>query len=138
MGGVAGVEIVTTVEGPRRCRALMADGKKVSWLTVIDYRMRIGSAQVRMGGIGGVGTEQAERMKGYSRGLMEDSVRYMRDEGFDVSALFGIRDFDPKFGYAVCLRSSTITMATRQPHRTSSPTGRLPRSPRRARRRSSS
>jgi len=113
VAGVVAVEIATTIEGPNRYRALMLDGKKISWVTVIDHRMRIGSAQVRMGGIGGVGTEKAERMKGYSRCLMEDTVRYMRDEGFDVSALFGIRDFYPKFGYAVCLHSSSIAMATR-------------------------
>ena len=107
------MEVVTTIDGARHLRGLIVDGKRVSWLTVTDHRMRIGSAVVRMGGVGGVGTENAERMKGYSRQVMEDSVRYMRDEGFDVSLLFGIRDFYPKFGYAVCMPACTMTMATR-------------------------
>ncbi len=123
MGGLVDVEITTTIEGPSRRRELMADGKKISWLTLIDHQMRIGSAQVRMGGIAGVGTEPAERMKGHSRRVMEDTIRYMRDEGFDVSALFGIRDFYPKFGYAVCLRSITVTMATRDAERAGSSAG---------------
>ncbi|MGC8862303.1 MAG: GNAT family N-acetyltransferase [Armatimonadota bacterium] len=117
------MEIATNVEGARRYRSLLADGKKVSWLTVIDHRMRIGSAVVRMGGIAGVGTEPAERMKGYCRRLMEDSIAYMRDEGFDVSLLFGIPDFYPRFGYAVCGRASVVTMATRDAERAGSSLG---------------
>ena len=107
------MEIKTTVEDNRLFRELILDGKRVSWLTIIDHRMRIGSAQVRMGGIGDVGTDRDQRMKGYSRRVMEDSARYMRDEGFDVSLLFGIRDFYPKFGYAGCLPACTLEMATR-------------------------
>jgi len=117
------MEIVTSIEGARRYRALMVDGRKVSWLTVIDHRMRVGSAVVRMGGIAGVGTEPAERMKGYCRRLMEDSIAYMRDEGFDVSLLFGIPDFYPKFGYAVCGRASVLTIATRDAERAGSAAG---------------
>lgn len=111
------MEILATTDGPRCHRALYIDGKKVSWLTVIDYHQRIGSAVVRMGGIAGVGTEPSERMKGYSRRVIEDTIKYMQDEGFDVSWLFGIRDFYPKFGYAVCMAPTTLTIATRDAER---------------------
>jgi len=117
MGGVKEMEIVATVDGRRCHRALHIEGRKVSWLTVIDYHQRIGSAVVRMGGIAGVGTEPSERMKGYSRRVIEDTVRYMYEQGFDVSWLFGIRDFYPKFGYAVCAAATSITMATRDAER---------------------
>jgi len=43
------------------------------------------------------------RKKGYMRMLLEDSVAYMTDEGYDISMLAGIPRFYDKFGYAVCL-----------------------------------
>ncbi|MDH7602175.1 MAG: GNAT family N-acetyltransferase [Armatimonadota bacterium] len=111
------MELIATTEGPRCHRALYVEGKKVSWLTLIDYSQRIGGAVVRMGGIAGVGTEPSERMKGYSRRVIEDTIRFMQNEGYDVSWLFGIRDFYPKFGYAVCMAPTTLTIATRDAER---------------------
>lgn len=84
-------------------RELLIDDQAVSWLWVIDYQMRIGTAQVRMAGIGGVGTKHEYRMKGYMRALYEDTVKYMVNQGYDVSMLFGIPNFYTKFGYAFCL-----------------------------------
>jgi len=94
-------------------RELLIDDEVVSSLTVIDYQMRIGTTQVRMGGIGGVETKENHRMKGYMRKLMEDSVEYMKNEGYDVSVLFGLSNFYTKFGYAACLPSHKLTISTR-------------------------
>jgi len=44
---------------------------------------------------------------------MEDTVEYMKHEGYDVSMLFGISNFYTKFGYAVCLPSHKCTVSTR-------------------------
>lgn len=107
------MNIATQIDGWIHNRELLVDGKKVSWLRVQDYTMRIGSARVRMGGIADVGTDSNERMKGYSRRLMEDSVTYMTDQNFDVTMLFGIRNYYHKFGYAVCVPSVRHTMSTR-------------------------
>jgi predicted acetyltransferase len=52
-------------------------------------------------------------MKGYMRVLFEDTVRYMVDESYDCSMLFGIPNFYPKFGYAVCLPFAKVTIQTR-------------------------
>lgn len=94
-------------------RELLVNDEVVSFLVVIDYQMRIGSAKVRMGGIGRVETKEKQRMKGYMRKLMEDTVEYMKSEGYDVSMLFGISNFYTKFGYAVCLPSHKLTVSTR-------------------------
>ncbi len=83
-------------------RALEIEGEKASWLNIYDYRMRVGGAVVRMGGIAGVATSHRHRMKGYSRTVMEDSTRFMRDEGLDCAVLYGIDNFYHKFGYAPC------------------------------------
>ncbi|RKY67443.1 MAG: hypothetical protein DRP97_07425 [Candidatus Latescibacterota bacterium] len=107
------MRVKTRDEGREHIRELWVDDEVVAFLTVIDYQMRIGSAQVRMGGIGGVETKKMHRKKGYMRMLMEDTVAYMKHEGYDVSMLFGISNFYTKFGYAVCLPSHTCTVSTR-------------------------
>jgi predicted acetyltransferase len=98
---------------PRHLQQLLVEGEPVSWLSVVDHDMRIGSAVVRMGGIGGVFTPEAQRRKGYSRRVMEHSVWWMGENGYDISMLFGIRDFYPKWGYISALASHKLTIATR-------------------------
>ena len=79
--------------------------------------MRIGSARVRMAGIAGVETKKEHRMKGYMRILFDDTLGYMRREGFDVSMLFGIPNFYPKFGYATCMAAPRVSLKTRDAER---------------------
>jgi predicted acetyltransferase len=89
----------------------------VSELWVVNLTMRIGVAEVRMGGIAGVGTPQQHRNKGYSRRCLENSNPWMTEEGFDCATLFGISDYYDKFGYAPCLASNTWTLPTRDAER---------------------
>jgi predicted acetyltransferase len=107
------MDIRTLDNGRRHKRELLIEGELASWLWVIDHQMRIGTAQVHMGGIGGVNTDYRYRMKGYMRALLEDTVRYMTGQGYDVSMLFGISGFYPKFGYASCLPSHKQIVQTR-------------------------
>ena len=37
----------------------------------------------------------------------------MQHEGFDVSMLFGIPNFYPKFGYATCMAQPKVSIKTR-------------------------
>jgi len=94
-------------------RALEINGERVSHLMVFDYDMRIGPAVVKMGGIGGVATRHEHRMKGYSRKVMLDTVRWMRDNGYDATVLYGIEHFYHKFGYCPCMPEVTATVRTR-------------------------
>ncbi|MBN1250058.1 MAG: GNAT family N-acetyltransferase, partial [Anaerolineae bacterium] len=108
------MHIKTVDEGRRHRRELwIDDDTQVADLSVIDYTMRIGTAEVRMAGIGGVYTEREHRMKGYMRHLFEDTVTYMAGEGYDVSMLFGISNFYNKFGYATCLANYRVSVKTR-------------------------
>ncbi len=108
------MHIKTVDDGRRHRRELWIDDESnVAHLWVIDYTMRIGTAEVRMAGIGGVHTERDHRMKGYMRQLFTDTVTYMTDQGYDVSMLFGIENFYNKFGYAVCLADHRFTVKTR-------------------------
>ena len=76
------------------------DEKWVSTLGLIEYQMRFGSVHLKMGGIRAVGTREEHRNKGYSRRVMEATIAFMTENGFDVSMLFGISNFYHKFGYA--------------------------------------
>jgi len=92
---------------------LMLQGAAVSRVSVIDLDMRIGDASVRCGGIGDVYTERAHRRKGYARRVLEESLAFMVQEGYHLSALFGIPDLYSKFGFAPALIESRCTVATR-------------------------
>ena len=98
------MHIITNDEGRSHRREMLIDEEtEIAHLWVIDFQMRIGTAQVRMAGIGDVYTNRQYRMKGYMRHLYEDTLNYMTAEGYDVSMLFGIPNFYTKFGYATSL-----------------------------------
>ena len=78
---------------------LQLDGRQVSRVVIVPMLMRIGAAVVRMDGIGGVGTEEEFRNRGYSRRVMESAVQQMQRGDAALSTLFGIQDFYQKFGY---------------------------------------
>ena len=111
----------TPSEKRTRIDLLLDDETSASHLTVIDLPMRVGSLVVRCGGIAGVSTDREQRNKGYARRVLEDSIAFMRGEGYHLSALFGISDFYPKFGFASALVECTTELLTRyaeraQPH----------------------
>ncbi|MGB9717340.1 MAG: GNAT family N-acetyltransferase [Thermoproteota archaeon] len=92
-------------------------GSPVSWLIINDLEVKVGKAFLKMGGVGGVGTLEEHRMKGYSRKVMEFSIEYMVRNGYDVSMLFGIPDYYVKWGYASTLPNCKITMPLRNAER---------------------
>jgi hypothetical protein len=79
---------------------LLIEERAVSRLWIVPFTLTIGAARVRMDGIGGVGTDEEHRRRGYSRQVLEATVRRMREGDAALSMLYGIRDFYPKFGYA--------------------------------------
>jgi len=108
------MHIITNDEGRSHRREMLIDEEtEIAHLWVIDFQMRIGTAQVRMAGIGDVYTNRQYRMKGYMRHLYEDTLNYMTAEGYDVSMLFGIPNFYTKFGYATSLPDPYFTIKTR-------------------------
>lgn len=85
--------------------------KVVSSLWIIPFHMRIGQAVVRMDGIGGVGTPEEYRNRGYSRRVIEGTLAHMRDErGAALAMLYGIRHFYPKFGFATAGPDHLLTL----------------------------
>src|SRR5215218_8798699 len=92
---------IITVNHPSGTRdvLLQLHGRQVSRVVIVPMVMRIGAAVVRMDGIGGVGTEEQFRNRGYSRRVMETAIEEIRRGDGALSTLFGIEDFYQKFGY---------------------------------------
>jgi hypothetical protein len=79
---------------------LMHEGKSVSRLWLTPFTLHVGEALVRMDGVGGVGTDEAYRSRGYSRRVLQAAIDHMTRGDAALTMLYGIRDFYPKFGYA--------------------------------------
>jgi len=88
-------------------------GEQVSRLFVKDLRMRVGGAVLRSGGIADVETKEHCRRRGYMRQVLERAAALMRQEGYDISALFGISDFYPRWGYASVFPETRLIIATK-------------------------
>lgn len=93
----------TTVE-------LMVADVCVSRATIVPMTIRIGTATVRMDGIGCVGTDDTHRHRGYSRRVMDHAVKLMKKGDAPLTTLFGIQHFYPKFGYATVGGEATIRL----------------------------
>jgi len=92
----------TPFESGTRIEVLVED-KVASSVLVYDRLVRIGGKLFTCGGIGDVSTRREHRQHGYARMMMQDAVAYMQEKQFHFSALFGIPNFYPKFGYVVAL-----------------------------------
>jgi GNAT superfamily N-acetyltransferase len=88
-------------------------GEEESRLYVRDCRMRVGRAVLRMGGIADVETKEHHRRRGFARRVLEQALVLMRQQEYDVSALFGISDFYQRWGYAPIFPETRLTIATR-------------------------
>ena len=97
--------------------SLIVDGEDVSGTLVFDFKQHFGPCRLRMGGVAGVRTHRDHRFKGYSRIVLENMLRWMRQEGFDVSMLYGITGFYPKFGYVPAFPETYFEFTVRDAER---------------------
>jgi predicted acetyltransferase len=77
---------------------LNVDGADVSGLSVVDQRVRVGSAGLKMAGIAGVWTVEDYRRQGYASRVMWSAIEEMKRRRYNVSILFGIEDFYHRYG----------------------------------------
>ena len=94
-------------------RVALLDGRIVSHWGVFNYRMRVGSARLKMAGVGGVVTHGDYRKRGLQNAVARASIRAMEPAGYDMSWLFGIQDFYHRFGYVrgACPVTFTVDLA---------------------------
>ncbi len=106
----------------RLSRTLWAgNGTPVAHVRICDRTMRLGNAQLRVGGIGDVCTHPLHRKRGLMRHLFAHCIEFMAAEGYDLSILWGIGRLYDKFGYIACLPGGTLQMARDQVARLNGP-----------------
>jgi predicted acetyltransferase len=110
-------ELRVTAEVSTHKLSLIVGEQEVSWLKVVDFRQHVGRDVVRMGGIAWVGTHKNHRFRGYSRRVLQNSLYWMRQAGYDTAMLYGIPSFYPKFGYAQAFPCVSFTLAVRDAER---------------------
>jgi len=81
-------------------RILKVDGRIVSCVAIYQAQVRCNSAEITVGGIGGVGTDPDHRGKGYARLCLTDALSHMAAQNCDLSILWtGIDDFYRALGW---------------------------------------
>jgi hypothetical protein len=93
---------------------LIVDGRSVSRLWIVPFTLRIGAATIRMDGIGGVGTTDEFRRRGYARMVLDAAVARMQQGDAAISMLYGIPNFYAKIGYATAGPDHLIELPTLQ------------------------
>jgi GNAT superfamily N-acetyltransferase len=87
------------------------DGRMVTHCGVWDYRMRIGKAAVRCGGVGLVATHADFRKRGLMDATAKASMDAMRELGYDMSVLYGIDNYYDRFGFVRAWGECVYTVA---------------------------
>lgn len=85
----------------------LIDGQLTTHFGIWGYPMRIGKGVVRCGGVGMVSTHGEFHKQGLMAQTVPHSVEHMRQEGYDLSILFGIWDFYHRFGYVQAWAENT-------------------------------
>jgi predicted acetyltransferase len=91
---------------------LFIGDQEASGLGVVELALRVSDIVLRCGGIAGVHTARDYRESGYARQVLEDSLAFMREEGYHLSALLGIPNFYHKLGYAAAFVDAKSVVAT--------------------------
>jgi hypothetical protein len=91
----------------------LSDGQLVSHFGVWEYQMRIGASLVRMAGIGAVATLKTMRGQGLMMKTATACVDSLRENGYDISLLFGIPNFYHRFGYVVTYPEASFIVQLR-------------------------
>jgi predicted acetyltransferase len=81
-------------------RHIRHKGKIVSCVSIYPCTVQWGEAQLKVGGIGGVGTDPEYRKAGLAGQNLRDALDFMRRNGFDISILWtGLGDYYRTFGW---------------------------------------
>ncbi len=110
---------------PEHTRVVVVGGCVVSTVIMAPRRMRFGTVDVPAMGIGPVATHDRHRKRGYGALSMNDTTRYIEENGIPVAYLGGIRDFHQPFGYYPFAPSRSAASFPREAGRRESTPGRL-------------
>lgn len=109
--------IVETLHSDHWTVELGDPGNIISSCSIVDCRMRMGTATFEVAGIGGVDTRPEYRQRGYGRRVVDASLKLMRREDYLVPFLHGIQDFHNRFGFITCMTEHAFSVTTRDAER---------------------
>ena len=75
------------------------DGQTIGKARILDLKVRLRGAWLKMGGIGDVVIQRQHRGKDYATQLLREAIMYTEGEDHLLSVLFGIPNFYHRFGY---------------------------------------
>ncbi|MBM4084645.1 MAG: GNAT family N-acetyltransferase [Planctomycetes bacterium] len=87
-------------EEPHTFRVVESSGRVVSVARIHREELRVGRCAVVKGDVGHVSTHPDFQGRGFGSRLMRDSVRWMRENGYDISRLGGLVKFYSRFGWS--------------------------------------
>jgi predicted N-acetyltransferase YhbS len=80
-------------------RVIRDDGRIVGVFGIFPMRLRVGGAVLRTTGIGGVSTHPDYRGRGIMSDFLRDACRELREDGDDISILWGHRERYARYGW---------------------------------------
>ncbi len=83
----------------RASRVAFVGDRLVGHFGVYDMTQRVGRGSLRVAGIGAVACDAEFRKRGIVREVAAESVAGLAGAGYEVSLLYGIRNFYHRFGY---------------------------------------
>lgn len=86
--------------GRRVLRVGLVDGRMATALEIVPWQVRIGQVGVKAGGIGNVAVNRELQGRGLGTRMMDDTVRFLCREGFDLVRLGGYMAFYSRFGWS--------------------------------------
>jgi predicted N-acetyltransferase YhbS len=103
---------LTTLPGFRseQVRCASRDGEYVGGYRIMERRLRVGTARLLTGCIGGVYTHAHARKQGVASALMQDAMTYAQTHGYALLLLDGIPKFYHRYGYCDVYDLSTLEL----------------------------
>ncbi len=94
----------------RDSRVGLLDGRVVTHVGVVRYRMRLGPGQVLTAGVSAVATHPYCRGRGFMARTFSETLSGFAGAGYGLSLLFGIDNFYSRFGYCRAWNETEIAV----------------------------
>jgi predicted N-acetyltransferase YhbS len=99
-------------------RLVESEGKVVGMMLIIRRQVRIGRTIVDNAIVSPVATRVGYERKGYCSLVMRDAVSYMKQQGFDITTLWGHPWLYTRYGYSPAMISPSMAIKPERCHST--------------------
>lgn len=101
LGYRSGINVTRDGEDRWTLRQVDRHGEELCRVDLVKKRLRVGRSRITTGGVSGLYTPPAHRVKGYASRLMEASHDFLRCQGCTIVLLNAIPGFYHRYGYDV-------------------------------------